>query len=660
MARRRRRRKGEVASLRFRILVVCLVIGAGVVLVGAAAAFRLANAGRDLQAAQDLLEDAGQLVEQGRLAEGRAKLVEANARLADARSSLHNHPELDVLTRVPIVGSNLAEVRDTVSLAAKISSGGLRILVAAEPLEGPDGRLEVPLRAGSIPLGAVRAALTETALLAAALPEPDEVKKRDFLVGPVKEAHDELYEQAERRRVQLQVLTDALTLVQDMAGGSGDRFYMIAVANTAEMRGSGGMILNFGGLLGRAGKFELTDFARIDYLPLRNAVEKEFIPDLPADYLRRWEGFEPIQRWRNSNLGADFTLIGPVLEGMWGTATGTAIDGVIQIDPQGLAAVVEGIGPVEVPGIGTVDKDNLVPLVLNEAYSRFPGIEERSDVLEDVAEAVFEKLVTGSYESLRPLATALVKAVDARHIIMHTRAAAPTAAIEAFGADGALPARDGPDYVHLTVQNVSANKLDYYVDTALSLTGQRLPGELGQVQAEVVVTNGAAPGVRRPQYVYGPFDSSQEAGLYRGVVSLYLPRGATLVGTSGDAPRDPPITVSEDGRPVVSYTVDLPAGASHRIVLDLELAPRPDAPYELIAVPSPRVRPTTLRTDLDLGGARLTEDVVLDRTWVLGQAGARAQVAGGSAEEASGGPRTYGMLRRSWLQARADDQYETG
>ena len=43
---------------------------------------------------------------------------------------------------------------------------------------------------------------------------------------------------------------------------------------------------------------------------------------------------------------------------------------------------------------------------------RFPGVEERSDVLGDVAEAAFRRLVEGEIPSLRTLATALVDAVD--------------------------------------------------------------------------------------------------------------------------------------------------------------------------------------------------------------------------------------------------------
>ncbi|MDP1821168.1 MAG: DUF4012 domain-containing protein [Acidimicrobiales bacterium] len=649
MAPRRRRLR---RATRRRIKIGVLVVAGLGLLVGVAAGFRLFQAGRDLRTAERLLNDAGTAIEDGRLAEARQALAQADARLVGAAGDLHNHPELDVVRALPVLGDNLVELRRSVALANQLTAGGLRVLTAAQPLEGPAGRLEVPLAAGAIPLRAVQAAQREAELLAQSLPELDEIREDPpFLFGPVQTLHDKVFDEAERRIVQLDALVDGLALVAEMAGGAGDRLYLIAVANTAEMRGSGGMILNYGALVGKDGDFELVDFERIDGVRLEEPIDRSFVPSLPEDYLRRWEGFDPLLRWRNANLAADFTVVAPVLESMFGAATGVAVDGVIQIDPVGLAAILEGVGPVEVPELGTVGVDNLVPLVLHEAYIRFRAIDERSDVLRDVAEAAFRRLVEGSYPSLRPLGEALIRAVDGRHVLFHARDAGAQERIRALGADGSLPDLDGPDAVHLTVQNVAGNKLDYFVDTEVALSGALLPARPGSVRAEVVVSNTAPEGVDDPPYIYGPFNDDQVAGLYRGVVTLYLPRGATVREVSGDPPRDPPHVFTEDGRPLVSYTVDLPAGATSRVAFDITLPPRPDGRYELLAVPSPRIRPTVLRTDLDLGdGGRLEARVTLDRPWRLRSDGAPQRVPGDFDEDetAHGAvPRRRDDVRRS-------------
>jgi hypothetical protein len=616
--RRRRRRLSPAARRVLRNLTILGLLA--VVLVGGVAGFRLLKAARDLRSAESAIDDARDAIDAGNVAAAESALRSATQHLTGAAGQLHGHVELDVVRAVPLLGGNLKAVRDSVAVATKLTSGGVEVLAAAKPLEQTDGSLEVPLRKGAIPLAAVQAVQAQAEVLARELPDADQLERQDpgFLLPPVRRLRDKVVDEVVRRRDQSRALADGLALVSEMAGGHGERKYLIAVANSAEMRGTGGMVLSYGGLIGNGGQLQQTGFGRIDDLALKEPVDRRFVPDLPDDYLRRWDGFDPLLRWRNATLGADFRMVAPVLEAMFVARTGVQLDGVIQIDPSGLASLLEAVGPVQVPELGEVGVDNLVPLVLNQAYIRYHGIEQRSDVLRDVAEAAFEKLVTGQYESIRPVGTALAEAVRGRHLMFHSYREDPERRAAAFGADGALPPLDGPDAVHLTVQNVSGNKLDYFVDTAVGLSGDMAPGQPRTLRAEVVVRNTAPAGVKDPLYIFGPFNSDQEVGVYRGVVSLYLPKGATLLSTSGDPPRDPPIAVSEGGRPIVSWTVDLPAGATSHVVLELRLPARTGAaPYQLIAVPSPRVRPTVLKTDLETGAGRIAGTVTLDRTWRL-------------------------------------------
>lgn len=584
--------------------------------VGVAAALRLRSAADHLEQAQGLVDAAAVALEDGRLSDAEVALAQARGFVVAANGELYGGAELDLLGALPVSKDNLQSLRASVGLAATVIDGGERILRTSQPLESADGSLEVPLAEGAIPLETVAAARREIESLASAIPARPPSSSR-FLLGPVQELRDRVWAEADRRRTQLDVLGRGLSLVEELSGGNGDRRYLIAVANSAEMRGSGGMVLSYGVLEGRAGDFELPAFGRIDEIALPAALDPAAVPDLPADYLDRWDGFDPLLRWRSANLSADLTVVGPVMEAMYRQATGAGVDGVIQIDPAGLAAILEGTGPVQVPELGTVTADNVEALVLNEAYIRFPGIDERSDVLEDVAEATFRRLVDGEYDSLRPLAEALVRAVDGRHLLMHATKPRVEATIRSFAADGALPDPALLDAVHLSVQNVSGNKLDYYLDTSLRLTGERPAGQLGRLQAEVVVTNTAPSGATSPVYIFGPFNADQQVGLYRGIVTLYLPAGTSLAGSRGDPVRNRPLLQSEGGRALVSWSVDVPAGESRRLVLDLELAPTAPGAYQLVLVPSPRVRPTTTSVDIATDVGPVQGEVTGDRTWLL-------------------------------------------
>jgi hypothetical protein len=595
-----------------------VLAGAGALVVAAALAAGIAVSvlpvARDLREAERLVDRATVELQEGRLDSARRDLARAQDLVLAANETLRTSPVLAAVGWLPGLAQNVRSLEDSIGIAARMVHGGNRILAVSGPLQSADGTLEVTLSDGAIPLAAITAAQREIAALADQLVLVAPPGRGSPLLAPqVREARTAVQDQVEDRRDQLQVLSRGLSFLRELSGGNGPRRYLIAVANTAEMRGSGGMILSFGILEGVDGRFDLREFGRIDRLQLDRPVADERA-GLPEDYLRRWRGFDPTLRWRNATLAADFGLTTPLLRAMYEQATGERVDGVIQIDPQGLAAILEGVGPVEVPELGTVDAGNVLDVVLYDAYARFPDIDDRSDVLGDVAEAAFERLVEGDYPSLRGLAEALVAAVDGRHIIMRTTSNPTNATLAYFGADGSLPDPDS-DHLHLTVQNVSANKLDYFVDTAVRVTGSRPLGDLGQVRVEIDVVNNAPPGVTEPFYVFGPHLRNEQAGLYRGVVSLHLPAGTALEGASGGPVRTDPALFSEDGRAVASYTVDLPAGAASTVALDLRLPPRRSGPYQLVLVPSPRVRPTAVSVELDLGGATAGGEVILDRAW---------------------------------------------
>ncbi len=442
--------------------------------------------------------------------------------------------------------------------------------------------------------------------MAAQLPIASEEPSSSLLVGPLKKVQHDIYFQAGRRRTQLTNVGNGLALLSDMAGANGDRRYLIAVANSAEMRGAGGMILSYGVLTSSNGKFTLGDFGGIDDLELTNAVDPASL-HLPADYLARWQGLDPTLLWRNTTLAPDFRFDAPVMEAMYQAKTGLPVDGVVQIDPSGLAAILTGTGPINVDTVGTVTADNVVDLTLNRAYVDFPNRDQRQEVLGDVAKETFRTLTNGTFSSIRPFGDALFKAAAARHIIFYANSDVIENHVASFGADGALPAPSDQDYAILTVQNFSKNKLDYYVDTSLDLSGSREPGKPGTWTATIKVANGAP--ATGPSYIVGPNAAGEKAGLYRAVVSLYVPAGATLTGSSGDA-KDPPSLGTEDGRTYVSFSVDVPAGAVATVQLDLSLAPRPAGPsYKLTLVPVPRVRPTRVAVDVDAGdGTHLRRD----------------------------------------------------
>ena len=609
--------RGLLHQPRRRAIAIAIgVLVAVVVIAGLAAGYRILRVERDLRRARSLLDQAGTSVEQGNIADAERTLGQAQDLLVHTNNDLYGSTELDIVGWIPVVNQNLDSLRSSVGVALKLASGGDRILRSGQSLQGPSGKLEVALHGGTVPLATVQDVQREVDSLANGLPARADEPSSSLLVGPVHDLQSSVFHEADRRRAQLSNVARALSLLADMAGANGDRRYLIAVANTAEMRAAGGMVLSYGVLTSSGGTFTLGDFGGIDDLALPNPVDPKSV-DLPADYLTRWTGLQPTQLWRNTTLAPDFRFDAPVMEAMYAAKTNTRVDGVIQVDPAGLAAILTGTGPINVPGVGTVSADNVVDLTLNRAYLDFPDRDQRQEVLGDVAKIAFKTLTSGTFDSLRPFGEALFKAAASRHLIFYANSGDAARAAASFDADGQLPAADQQDYAALTVQNFSKNKLDYYVDTSLSLSGQRAAAQVGHVAATITVAN-SAPANLASTYVTGPNGPDEQAGLYRAVVSLYVPNGARLDSVDG-ATKQPAALTSEAGRTLVTYQVDLPAGATSTVTLHLSLAPRPaEASYSFELVPIPRVRPTTAAVDLDLGGTNLRlATTPLDRRLVL-------------------------------------------
>ena len=595
-------RQRQVAEVAAAVALLLLVIGA-------LAGFRLWRIANRLENARAMLDTVEASVRQGNLGQAQERLDDAQAQMLRANGDVHS-PELGLVAWLPVVTQNMDALRASVEIGLQLVNGGQDILTAARPLADANGRLQVPLSTGAIPVPVVVDVQRQANVLATTLPGRSEQRDSPFLLPTLSRLQDRVFDEAVRRKSQFESVGAGLQLLADMAGANGPRRYLIAVSNAAEMRGTGGMILSYAILTSEDGSFTLDKVGPIDELRLPD--NRPAAITNPPDYFGRFAGLNPNIFWRNANPAADFTAVAPVLEEMFRTATGDVPDGVIQIDSDGLAAVLRGIGPVDVAPLGLVTGDNAVALTLNEAYVQFPERAARQDHLESVARATFEKLFTGAYPSVRPLAAALVESAAGRHILMHSNQRQAQRAVVQLGIDGGLPDPD-VDFAHLTVQNLTGNKLDYYLDTRMSVQGTRPRNEPARVRATIDVTN-TAPANGVPPYIFGPYDARFQNGQYRGLVSVYLPRGTRLAGSSGDSVIGPVATGSEDGRTTISYGISLQAGQGHTRVLDLVLPSRPAQGYEWVLVPSPRVRPTSYELDLAVGDDRLRATGELRRT----------------------------------------------
>jgi Protein of unknown function (DUF4012) len=536
-----------------------------------------------------IIKQAELAAESSQLGAANADLLRAQALLTSTNSSLYNSPDFAIVDILPVARQNIEALRTSTSLALEMIGGGEQILRAASPLESPDGKLEVSLRGGTVPLSVDEAVQSAISQLVSELPTSPPSRSH-FVVGKIRSMQLRLYDEAAKRRKELQSVGAALQLVDDIAGASGDHRYLIAVANTAEMRGSGGMILSYGLLTSHAGRVSVGHFGDTSEI---EPTKPETTAPFPRDFATAFAPFAPSQDWHNVNLLPDFTVDAPVMGAMYTEATGKPVDGVIQVDPAGLAAMLAAIGPVQTADLGVANAGNVVALTLNTAYFLFPNRTQRQDYTGEVAQAAFGKLTSGVFPSLRSLGTSLVTAGKDRHLLMWTADTNDQAALTQLGFGGALPPPASP-FVELTAQNFGGNKLDYYLDTSVTLTGSPPSPRGARVTATIDILNTAPPGQTSPVEVFGPANPTETADVYYGLIELYLPRGSVLLSSSVDATvTSKPGQADQNGAASVIYRIALPAGSSSRVQLSLLIPPTSATSGMFQTVPTPRVIPTS-------------------------------------------------------------------
>ncbi|MGH8984179.1 MAG: DUF4012 domain-containing protein, partial [Acidimicrobiia bacterium] len=591
-------------------VVIVVLLGLGLAAVVASVVTVVAGLG-----ARDLLNDGRSAAHQAIAAARRGKPDVAAARFgvaaeafAEARDKLAS-PLVTPGLAVPVLGSNLHAARE-------LSAAGLDLARAGQQLTAPVDPEKLRLRGGTIDIDEVRRitpALEEAAaLLSKTVDRVDDLSPA-FLVGPVRDAIDEVEEELADTEQDAVRGAAAARVAPAVLGAEGPRRYFLAVQNPAELRATGGFIGSWGILTAVDGTVDLEFIDGVDTLNRGRGPDRVITG--PEEYLERYGRFEPALTWQNVNMSPDFPVVGEVIAELYPESGGEQIDGVIAVDPAGLAALLQLTGPVRVEGWPEpMTARNVVDVTLRQAYEAFAREPARADFLGDVADAVFDVATDGDLGRPGRVANVLGKAAREGHFSLYFSRPQEEAIAELVNADGAVPRTDG-DSLMLVTQNAGANKIDYYLHRHLNYSVRLEPSASGK-SAHVSGTldvglENTAPDSLLPQSVIGPSEGLEDrfvAGENFSYVSIYTPSGLTAVSQNGL-----PIEVeaeTELGRNVFSTFVSTYSGTTTTISLGLdgEVGLGPGRWYTLDLVRQPFLTPDEVSVELEVPkGWRIAE-----------------------------------------------------
>jgi len=475
------------------LALVGLVLGAW----GAYVTVNLRQARDDLAAGRAALTSGTTGVLDGDLDASVAALAEAADRFSDAESRLTTPPVRILEIVIPVVGRNVEVVRVLASTGNEL---GRDVLAVAEALGGEDVVATVAPRDGGIPLDPLRAvgsplaALRDTVVTARA--DLEELP-RTLLVPQVAGARQALADELAARDGQIATAAALAEVLPGFFGGQGQRRYLVGAQDPAEIRGSGGYLGAVSVLQADDGRLALSAFTPLQDLPV---LPQGTVPPPTEDYGRRYARYGGASFFPNINFSPDVPSSAAAAAAYYELAGGPEVDGAILVTPGALAALAQG--PVEIPGIGSLAPDQIERYLTHDAFIVFESDQlTRKRVLGDVARAVLDQFLSGQGDPVAA-ARALGQSVADGEIFLYSGDEMEQAAFVEAGVAGALPSSRN-DVLGVYLNSLSAGKVDYYLEMAISHRAVLAPDGRVEATTEVVLRNDA-PTSGEPAYILSP------------------------------------------------------------------------------------------------------------------------------------------------------------
>jgi len=545
---------------KLRRAIVGVVLGLPVM--AAPAMLALLRAHAPAEAGSNAAKQAVEALRSGDSEASAALFRRASDQLATADKRLSG-PLVSLGLLVPGLSSNLHASRTLVSVGSRLAVVGVDLAeLAAVDL--------VPSGGGELRLDSLKR-LSPQLDRAAQVVESSQRRVTDlevnFLLPPLSDAVRELSTRLDRDIRATALAAQSARHLPAILGDEGTRRYFLAFQNNAELRGTGGFIGNWGEIVSEDGKLQLERFGRLQ--ELNDAGTRPRTATGPPGFFERWKQFNPGQSWQQINVSPDFPTSARLISEIYPQSGGRPVDGVIAIDPPGLAAMLKLTGPVEIPRWPVdITPANVVDVTLREAYEVFPDQEERVEFLGDLAHQVVQAFTEADLGQPAQVTTALGEAASNGHLVMWMVRPAEQQLMADLGIDGAVAAIRG-DSILVVNQNVAANKVDTFLGRQVrydvTLDPSASPAAV-RGRVEVTLENGA-PSSGLSSGVLGPYDNRFQPGENRTYLSIYSP----LAG--GSASVDGRAVVLEDqpelGRNTQSTTLSIPARSATTLTLDV-------------------------------------------------------------------------------------------
>ncbi|MDQ1537739.1 MAG: hypothetical protein QOE58_2132, partial [Actinomycetota bacterium] len=454
---------------------------------------------------------------------GRAGRDTATAR------SLTGDPVTWAWAHVPLAGRNVAVVRGLATgaddVVRDVLPPALTTAREADPesLRRPDGSIDLAA------LQRISALVQPAAQKAAQVRRHVHALPESLLIPPVARGRETFVAQLDQLTNTIQDAADAIRVSPEFLGAGGKKHWFVMVQQNGESRGTGGIIGGYAVLEAAHGK--ITVLRQGSNADLRDGSIST--AGFAADFRARYELDGGFAVWPNVNLSPDLPTVAKVITAKWRAEGGGPIDGVLTIDAESLAGLLQGGPPIRLDDGKAIASDSLVDYLNVGQYVGVPadptGLASRKDRLSGIAQQVLARLTQGGGGSSRSLLTGVVKTLQSGHLHFASNNAVLAPVLARTGLDGALPRGPAP-VAYAVVNNISGGKLDSFLDRSISYAGGSCSGKRRNTTIAVTLRSRVPGATTLPDYVTVREDEtgSHQSATGRVLLEVYGTRGAVL------------------------------------------------------------------------------------------------------------------------------------
>jgi Protein of unknown function (DUF4012) len=531
------------------LLVVALLID------GMYTFFALSNA---LNSARGDLRRGKDALLQGHYQSASAEFLKASSASGTA-DGLRGHPAFWAVSHLPAVNRDAAALKALSQSSDLASRAGLQAVQAVKAMGAPAQGLAAAIYSqGQINLNAVERGeplfpdievLLDKAYVALrSAPQPVFGAVQSALslaLGKIAEAKDAIH----KTRNLVQALPS-------LFGRDQPRHYLLLFDNPSIARGSGGPIDLFGVLTATSGSLKVGQIRPVDDL----AAEAAPTSLAPGWFRKAYGPAGAFNSWEQVTRSPSFDSVAPIAESLYQSATGSTVDGVVEMDPVALGLMTRAVGSLRQPGYNvTVNASNAVQTLTHDVYLHFGADQHaREEWIASLIEEVWNRISRGEATAAE-LTTALGDSSKGSHFTMFSNSPSDERALNQVGV-GATFSTFEPNVQMAVTNNTSLSRLGYYEQRTIATSVRLTLSGQAYVTSSFQLSNGAPKRVAR--VLVENLQSAQD----KTEMSFILPVHATVqkVSLAGKSQR---YDVGVEGtNPRLTLPLSVPPGASVKVV----------------------------------------------------------------------------------------------